>query len=148
MMLRERGTALDSGERFRGFNTYLCGVLSLSKDKFTPRKVLVIPRKRWLRPDMTEKLFTFLFSLMSLSRLFHSCRNEPIGRWGETGVPWENHLTHPQAELGLSHIWPVRGSNLHQSQRCDDQMIKSAEIQRPHPLGHGGRQIVYWDVQR
>ena len=23
-----------------------------------------------------------------------------VGRWGETGVPRENHLTHPQAELG------------------------------------------------
>ena len=28
----------------------------------------------------------FLFSLKSLSRLFHSYRDEPIGRWGETGV--------------------------------------------------------------
>ena len=32
----------------------------------------------------------------------------------ETGqsVGWrkrENHLAHPQAELGLSHMWPVRG---------------------------------------
>ena len=59
----------------------------------------------------------FLFSLTSLSRLFHSYRDEPIGRCGETIVPPENHLTHPQAEHGLSHMWPVRGSNLHQSQR-------------------------------
>ena len=44
-------------------------------------------------------------------------RDEPIDRRGETGVPRENHLTHPQAELVLSHIWPVRGSNLHQTQR-------------------------------
>ena len=58
----------------------------------------------------------FLFSLTSLSRLFHSYRDEPIGRWGETGVPRENHLTHPQADLGLSHMWPVGGSNLHQTQ--------------------------------
>ena len=41
----------------------------------------------------------------SLSRLFHLYRDEPMGRWGETGVPRENHLTHPQAELGLSHMW-------------------------------------------
>ena len=40
----------------------------------------------------------FLFSLTFLSRLFHSYRDEPIGRWGETGVPRENHLTHPQAD--------------------------------------------------
>ena len=34
----------------------LCCVLE--QGKFTPQKVLVIPRKRWLRPNMTEKLFT------------------------------------------------------------------------------------------
>ena len=28
----------------------------LGQDTFTSQKVLVIPRKRWLRPDMTEKL--------------------------------------------------------------------------------------------
>ena len=59
----------------------------------------------------------FLFSLTSFLRLFHSYREGPIGGWGETGVPRENHLTHPQAELGLSHMWPVRDSNLHQTQR-------------------------------
>ena len=55
-----------------------------------------------------------------------------MGRWGEMGVPRENHLTPPQAELGLSFMWPVRDSNLHQSQRLDDGMIKSAENQRPY----------------
>ena len=30
----------------------------LEQDTFTSQEVLVIPRKRWLRPDMTEKLFT------------------------------------------------------------------------------------------
>ena len=33
------------------------------KDTFTPRKVLVIPRKRWLHPDMTEKLLTGTLSI-------------------------------------------------------------------------------------
>ena len=32
-------------------------------DTFTPRKVLVIPRKRWLSPDMTKQLFTGTLSL-------------------------------------------------------------------------------------
>ena len=31
--------------------------------------------------------------------------------------PEKNHLAHPQAELGLSHMWPERGSNSHQTQR-------------------------------
>ena len=51
------------------------------------------------------KYIYFLFSLTSLSSLFHSYRDEPIGRRGETGVHMENHLTHPQAELGLSHMY-------------------------------------------
>ena len=39
----------------------LCCVLE--QDTFTPRIVLMIPRKRWLRPDMTEKLFTGTLSI-------------------------------------------------------------------------------------
>ena len=31
----------------------------LEQDTFTSEKVVVIPRKRWLHPDMTEKLFTW-----------------------------------------------------------------------------------------
>ena len=30
----------------------------LEQGTFTPQKVLVIPRKQWLHPNMTEKLFT------------------------------------------------------------------------------------------
>ena len=37
--------------------------MSLSKDSFTPRKVLVISRKGWLRPDRTEKLFSGTLNL-------------------------------------------------------------------------------------
>ena len=33
---------------------YLLRVVSLSKDAFTPRKVLVISRKRWHRADMKD----------------------------------------------------------------------------------------------
>ena len=47
---------------------------------------------------------SFLFKFTSLTRLFHSYRDEPIGRWGEKIVPQENHLTHPQAELALSYM--------------------------------------------
>ena len=51
------GRASDSRARGCGFETYLLRVVSLSKTLYSP-KVLVIPRKRWLRPDMTEKLLT------------------------------------------------------------------------------------------
>ena len=33
------------------------------QDTCTPRKVLIIPRKWWLLPDMTEKLLTGTLSL-------------------------------------------------------------------------------------
>ena len=40
--------------------------------------------------------------------------------------PEKKHLAHPQAELGLSHIWPERGSNPHQTQRrsCNEEIAK------------------------
>ena len=54
--------ASDSGVRGRGFETYLRRVVSFSKTLYSP-KVLVIPRKRCLRPDMTEKLLTETLNL-------------------------------------------------------------------------------------
>ena len=55
-----RGSAMALGYSLRlqnersGFDTYPCRVVSLSKDAFTPRKVLVISRKWWHRADMKE----------------------------------------------------------------------------------------------
>ena len=51
-----------SGARGRGIETYLRRVVSLSKALYFP-KVLVIPRKRWLCLDMTEKLLTGTLNL-------------------------------------------------------------------------------------
>ena len=45
-----------------GFETYHRRVVSLGKTFYSP-KVLVIPRKRWLRPDMTEKWLTWTLKL-------------------------------------------------------------------------------------
>ena len=49
-------------ERLGGGVRNLCPVVSLSKTLFSP-KVLVIPRKRWHHPDLTEKLLTGTLSL-------------------------------------------------------------------------------------
>ena len=53
------GRASDSGVRGRRFDPHSgrC-VVSLSKIHLPPQKLLVIPRKRWLRPDMIEKLLS------------------------------------------------------------------------------------------
>ena len=45
-----------------------------------------------------------------------------VGRKREN--PEKKHLAQPQAELGLSHMWPERGSNPHQTQLLDDRVIK------------------------
>ena len=53
------GRATDLGARGRGFNPHSGRRdVSLSKIHLPPKRVLVIPRKRWFRPDMTEKLLT------------------------------------------------------------------------------------------
>ena len=53
------GRASDSGARGRGFDPHTGRrVVSLIKIDLPPKNVLVIPRKRCLRPDMTEKLLT------------------------------------------------------------------------------------------
>ena len=53
------GRASDSGARDRGFDPHSGRrVVSLSKIHLPPKKVMVIPRKQWLRPDMTKKLLT------------------------------------------------------------------------------------------
>ena len=53
--------------------------------------------------------------------------------------PEKNLRTHPQAELGLSHMWRERGSNPDQTQRRDDRVIQK---QPSEPLGHRGRQLL------
>ena len=63
------GTASDSGARGQGFETYLRRVVSLSKTLYSP-KVLEIARKRWLSPDMTEKLMTRTLNLITNKSLF------------------------------------------------------------------------------
>ena len=63
------GRVSDSGARGREFETYRRHVVSLSKTLYSP-KVLVIPRKRWLRPDMTEKLLTGTLSLNTNKQIF------------------------------------------------------------------------------
>ena len=73
------GKDSDSRARGVGFDTYLRRVVPLSKDTFTPRKVLVIPRKQWLHPDMTEKLLTGTLSINT---------NKTIIKMGVGSILW------------------------------------------------------------
>ena len=49
--------------------------MSLSKTLYS-LKVLVKPRKRWLRPDMTEKLLTWTLNINTNKKLSDVCLSE------------------------------------------------------------------------
>ena len=65
--------ALGSGGRSWVFETYLRRVVSFSKTLYSP-KVLVRPRKRWLRPHMTGKLLNGTLSLTTNKQTEDSLR--------------------------------------------------------------------------
>ena len=75
------GRASDSRVRGRGFKTYLHCVVSLSKT-LNSSKVLLIPRKLWLCPNMTEKLLNGTLSLYTnkqniiIKPAFCMCKNK------------------------------------------------------------------------
>ena len=75
--------ASDTGSRGRGFEphsgqTVLC---PWARGIYSP-KVLVIPRKRWLRPNMTEKLFT------GTSRINQPTIMKPLSSIKSSGSPY------------------------------------------------------------
>ena len=78
----------DSGFRGRGFEPHSGRrVVSLSKT-YLPPKVLVIPRKRWLHPNMTEKLFTGTLSIKpNQTKTFSYAHSLPNG-------PLKQHIYH------------------------------------------------------
>ena len=41
-------------------------------------------------------------------------------------IPEKKHLAHPQAEVGLSHMLPARGSNPHQTQRKNTDLFNTS----------------------
>ena len=48
-----------------------------------------------VRKHAREHPGTFFDSVLCPFQDYFTHRDEPIDRWGETGVPRENHLTHP-----------------------------------------------------
>ena len=72
---------------------------------FTPQKVLVILRKRWLRPNMTEKLFTGTLRI-----------NQSIN----------------QSKARFGHLFPYQSSRLSQllSSRTPDQGVPGSRTGR------------------
>ena len=50
----------------------------LEQGTYTPQKVMVIPRKRWLRPNMTEKMFTGTLRINQPSLLFSKLQDGEV----------------------------------------------------------------------
>ena len=92
-------TPLDSGFRGQGFKPYSGRrVMSLSKTYLPPKKVLVIPRKRWLIPNMTEKLFTGTLSIKpNQTKTFKCCQCCPARR----GVSLKCHKRRPATRVKI-----------------------------------------------
>ena len=90
--------------------------------------VMVLYYPYEFRPCNSVFFFFFFFFFVQFNvpfkiiSLISRRANQKVGRKRE--YPGKNHLTHPQVELDLSHLWPVWGSNPHQSQRWDDGMVK------------------------
>ena len=69
--------------------------MSLSKDIFTPEKVLVIPRKQWLLPGMTKKLFTGMLNLNQNQKQFYKLALSFIVLWYcLKHIPYSLRLAH------------------------------------------------------
>ena len=109
------GRASDSEARGREFETYLRRVVPLSKTLNSP-KVLVIHRRWWFHPDMTEKLMTWTLSLntnktkpslQSAKELDGGC----VSVLGPTNI-YGHTETGPQF-LVSSKNWGSPGSNSH-----------------------------------
>ena len=59
----------------------------LEQGTFTPQKVLVIPRKGWLRPNMTEKLFTGMLRINQSINRFYFFTCSIMAEDGDEGSP-------------------------------------------------------------
>ena len=64
-----------------------------------------------------ETFFFFNSVLRPFQEYFSSYETDQSVGGRKREDPEKNHLAHPQAELGLSHMWPERGSNPHKTQR-------------------------------
>ena len=73
-------------------------------------------------------------------RVFHSFWAESVIRWAKTGDPREKPPDHPQAELGLSHMWPELGSN---PQRWDGERFRSIKVSG---LNHSATGAAGWQM--
>ena len=71
--------------------------------------------------------FLFVFYLDFTAHQDYFTNFEPSQSLGgaKTGGPWEKPSDHPQAKLGLSHMWPELGSN---PQLWDDQRLRALKI--------------------
>ena len=86
--------AMDSGSGDPGLILGRVGVLfPCPRDIYSP-KVLVIPRNRWLRLNMTEKLFTGMLNKNQKKFFFHRNRQVDFHKTGyvESGTPAHYNL--------------------------------------------------------
>ena len=72
---------------------------------------------------MCVLFFFFNSVLRPFQDYFSSCETGQSVGGPKREKSKKNHLAHPQAKLGLSHMWPERGSNPHQTQRYKETSL-------------------------
>ena len=77
----------------------------LEQETFTPQKVLVIPRNRWLRLNMTEKLFTGTLNHNQYKKFAGSVLS-PFLKRGQTWAVFHSVGTVPLS----SEVWKIRAT--------------------------------------
>ena len=84
--------------------------------------------------NVSIRRLRFFIWFYSPSRLFHLFWVKSISTWGENRWFLRKTPDHPQAELGLSHMWPVLGSN---PQWWDDKLFGVLKVKDLNHLGMG-----------
>ena len=92
--------------------------------------------------QMVAELFFFLFGFDGPSRLFHSFWAESILRRGENGRSLKKKTpNHPEAELGLPHMWPELDSN---PQQWDDEPFRVLKFSSLNHSAMGATYRTFW----
>ena len=78
---------------------------------------------------MANWIFVFFFSFTARQNYFFHFEPSQLLSGAKTGDPQEKTPDHPQAELGLSHMWPELGLK---PQQWEDERFRVIKISGLH----------------
>ena len=83
------------------------------RDALVTKCFIILVRMQLLIQFYEKFFFCFFNSVLRPFQDYFSSyeTGQSVGGQKRENPREKKHLAHPQAELGLSHMWPVRGSN-------------------------------------